>query len=138
MGDSMNEIKKMICQEIDEIADKGEMSAGDLDVIHKLVVTKEKLLRIEELEDELGYSEDGDWRAEGSYGRVYRGSSYRDSYRGGSYDDVNSSRGRKRDSMGRYSRSDGNTREKMMDMIQNGDLSYSQRQALQSMMDEMQ
>lgn len=137
MGNSMDEIKRMICQELDDIAEKGEMSSGDLDAIHKLVVTKEKLLRIEEIEDELGYSGDGDWRAEGSY----RDNSNRDSYRGGSYRnssyDGNSSRGRRRDSMGRYSRSGGSTREKMMDMIQNDDLTYSQRQALQSMMDEM-
>lgn len=125
MGNSMDEIKRMICQEIDEIAEKGEMSSGDLDAIHKLVVTKEKLLRIEELEDDLGYSE-GDWSAEGSYGRSNpMGGSYRG--RRGSYSRGNS----RRDSRGRYS-----SRDRMADMMNNGDFTYSQRQAIQSMMDE--
>ena len=63
----MDELKEMICRELDEIASKGEMSAGELDTIYKLVITKEKLLRIEELEDDLGYSY-GIWNASGSYG----------------------------------------------------------------------
>lgn len=105
MNDSMENLKRMICKEIDEIAEKGEMSPGDLNVINKLIVTKEKLLRIEEIEEDLGYSEDGEWRANGSYGR---GNSYtggNNSYgRGSSYARDNSyARGR------RYSR-DGYSR----------------------------
>lgn len=134
MENSMEEIKIMICRELDEIAEKGEMSAGDLDVIHKLVVTKEKLLRIEELEDDLGYSEDGEWTAEGSY---MRGNSYR---RGSSYGRGNSyARGMnaRRDSRGRYSRDAESVKAKMMDMMNSGEFTSSQRQALQRVMDEM-
>ena len=139
MSKSMEDIKRMICDELDEIAEKGEMSAGDLDVIHKLVVTKEKLLRIEELEEDLGYSEDGEWSAEGSYGRS---NSYRrgNSYDGNSYNRGNSyARGMnaRRDSRGRYSRDSESVKSKMMDMMNSGDFTSSQRQALQRIMDEM-
>lgn len=111
---AMEQIKDMVCQELEDIARKGELSAGDLDVVHKLVVTKEKLLRIEELEQDLGYSE-GQWSGE---------SDTRGSYRGGSYS-------RRRDSRGRYS-----SRDKVMDMMDNGEFSYAQSQAIRSMMDE--
>ena len=43
------DLKRMICTELEEIAKKGEMSAGDLDTVYKLIVSKEKLLRIDEL-----------------------------------------------------------------------------------------
>lgn len=66
---AMEDLKEMVCRELDEIAEKGQLSAGDLDAVHKLVVTKEKLLRIEELEQDLGYSQEGDWRASGTYSR---------------------------------------------------------------------
>ena len=134
MAKEMEDIKRMICEELEEIAQKGEMSAGDLDVIYKLVVTKEKLLRIEEIEEEMGYSQDG-MSYEGSYGRRSNSNdnSYdrasRNSYgRGNSY--------ARRDSKGRYSR-DG-LRDKMMELMESGDFSNSQRQSLQRVIDEMQ
>ena len=55
----MEELKRMICTELEDIAKKGEMSPGDLEAVYKLIVAKEKLLRIDELEEKLGYSEDG-------------------------------------------------------------------------------
>lgn len=102
MNDSMENLKRMLCKEIEEIAKKNDLSASDLDLVHKLVITKEKLLRIEELEEDLGYSEAGDWRAEGTYGRggsYARGNSYRDPYT-------------RRASMGRYSRAAESTKAK--------------------------
>lgn len=136
MDKSMEEIKRMLCKELDELADKGEMSPGDLDVLYKLVVAKEKLLRIEELEEDLGYSEDGEWSAEGSYGRgnsYQGGSSYGRgrSYARGSY------AGARRDSRGRYSRDGESVKAKLMDMMNSGEFTSSQRQTLQRMMDEM-
>ena len=65
----MHELK-----ELEEIARKPEMSAGDLEAAHKLTDTIKNIDKIEMLEEDDGYN---------------RGSSYR---------------GRKRDSMGRYSR----------------------------------
>lgn len=133
MKDSMEMIKQMLCKELDELAEKGEMSAGDLDAVYKLIVAKEKLLRIEELEDELGYSEDGDWRAEGTYAR---GSSYtRDGGMRGSYARGNSYA--RRDSRGRYSRDAESMKEKMMDVLRSGDFTSSQRASIQRIIDEM-
>lgn len=83
----MHELKEKLCKELEEIARKGELGAGDLEIIHKLTDTIKNLDKIEMLEED-GYSRAGNWEADmrGTYGR---GSSYR---------------GRKRDSMGRYSR----------------------------------
>ena len=83
----MHDLKDKLCKELEEIARKPEMSAGDLEAVHKLTDTIKNLDKIEMLEDG-GYSRDGDWEMEGR-GSYERGSSYR---------------GRKRDSMGRYSR----------------------------------
>ena len=82
----MHELKEKLCKELEEIANKGELGAGDLEIIHKLTDTIKNLDKIEMLEDG-GYSQAGDWEIEG---RAYnRGNSYAR---------------RKRDSMGRYSR----------------------------------
>ena len=83
----MHELKEKLCKELDEIVRKGELGAGDLEIVHKLTDTIKNLDKIEMLEDGGGYSQAGDWEIEG---RAYnRGSSYAR---------------RKRDSMGRYSR----------------------------------
>lgn len=104
----MHELKEKLCDELDEIARKGELGAGDLEIIHKLTDTIKNLYKIEMLEDG-EYSQAGDWEMEGrgSYGR---GSSYR---------------GRKRDSMGRYSR-DG----------RGGRGGYSRHDAKEAMMEQ--
>lgn len=83
----MDKLRDKLCKELEEIARKPEMSAGDLEAVHKLTDTIKNLDKIEILEDG-GYSRDGDWEMEGR-GSYERGASYR---------------GRKRDSMGRYSR----------------------------------
>lgn len=89
-------LKEMLCEELETYAKKGELSAGSLEVIHKLTDTIKNIDKIEMLEEDGGYSRDGgDWEARGSY----RDGS---SYRGGS-----SYAGRRRDSMGRYSRDGG-------------------------------
>ena len=73
----------MLCKEIDEIVDKGKLTAGDLDTLHKLSDTVKNFLKIEMLEGEGdGYSERGYSRGDEMYSE-------------------------RRDSMGRYSRDDG-------------------------------
>lgn len=105
----MYELKDKLCKELDEIARKPEMGAGDLEIIHKLTDTIKNLDKIEMLEDG-GYSQAGDWEIEG---RAYnRGNSYAR---------------RKRDSMGRYSR-DGR-------IMRGG---YSRHDAKEAMMDQME
>lgn len=113
----MEDLKEMICKELDEIADKGQLSAGDLDTVNKLVVTKEKLLRIEELEGDLGYSQDGNWRASGSYGNS-RGKHY---------------------VRGHYSYAEGRDRimSQMDDMMRDNSLSSRERESLSRAMDAL-
>ena len=80
------------------------MSMGDLESIHKLTDTVKNILKIDLMESDDGYSEDGAYMGEG---RIY-GTSYDDEMRRGGYSYARG-RGRyaKRDSMGRYSRDDG-------------------------------
>ena len=107
----MDKLRDKLCDELDEIARKPEMGAGDLEIIHKLTDTIKNLGKIEMLEEDGGYSQAGDWEADmrGTYGR---GSSYR---------------GRKRDSMGRYSREG-----------RGGRGGYSRHDAKDAMMEQME
>ena len=105
----MHDLKDMLCAELEDYADKGKksgkMSMGDLDSIHKLTDTVKNILKIDLLESEEGYSEDGHYMGEG---RIY-GTSYDNGMRRGVGYSYARGRGRyaKRDSMGRYSRDDG-------------------------------
>ena len=101
----MEELKEILCKELEEYAQKDKLSAGDLETIHKLTDTIKNIGKIEMLDGEGGYSEDdGGWmnRGGGMMGQGYddRGSSYARGGRG---------RGRnaKRDNMGRYAREGG-------------------------------
>ena len=105
--DYMHDLKDLLCAELEDYAEKGKksgkMSMGDLESIHKLTDTVKNILKIDMLEEESGYSEDGHYMGEG---RIY-GTSYDDGiHREGGY---SYARGRyaKRDSMGRYSRDGG-------------------------------
>ena len=77
---AMYDLRNMLCDELDELARKGELGAGDLEIAHKLTDTIKNIDKIEMMEDD-GYSRDGDysrggdWQADmrGTYGR---GSSY--------------------------------------------------------------
>jgi len=98
----LEDLRDTLCRELDEIAGKGELSAGALDTVDKLAHTIKNLDKVMMGE---GYSNAGDWYAMGNYGRgMYRDDRYDTSYRG-----------RKRDSMGRYSRTDA--REDMADKL---------------------
>lgn len=110
----MHELKEKLCDELEEIARKGELGAGDLEIVHKLTDTIKNLDKIGMLED--GYSQAGDWEIEG---RAYN--------RGNSY-----SR-RKRDSMGRYSR-DG----RMMRSGYRDGRMYSRAEAKDDIMDQIE
>lgn len=87
----LEDLRDTLCRELDEIAEKDKLSAGDLDTVDKLAHTIKNLDKVMMGE---GYSSAGDWYAMGNYGE-------RPGYR-----DSASYRGRKRDSMGRYSRAD--------------------------------
>ena len=104
----METVKDLLCAELEDYAEKGQkankMSAGDLEAIHKLTDTVKNILKIDMLEEEGGYSEDGTYMGEG---RIY-GTSYDDGmHREGGYSYARGRRYARRDSMGRYSRDDG-------------------------------
>ena len=54
---TLYDLKDMLCAELDEIGKKGEMSAGDLETVHKLTDTIKNIDKITMLE-EGGYSRD--------------------------------------------------------------------------------
>lgn len=104
---ALEDLREMLCDELDEIAKKQEMSAGDLETVHKLTDTIKNIDKIIIMDEDGGYSQAGDWEMEGrgNYGRgnsyASRGKHYvRGHYSrdGGDYSE------RRRDSMGRYSR----------------------------------
>ena len=97
--EALYKLSDMICDELDEYARKGELSASSLDVVDKLshaLKSIKTIIAMEETSD--GYS--------GTYNRhpYYRGSSY--------------ARGRKRDSMGRYSGSVDDMVGKLHDLME--------------------
>lgn len=73
--ESMYDLKEKLCRELDEIARKPEMSAGDLETVHKLTDTIKNIDKIDMLEETGEYSQAGDWEMEGR-GSYNRGSSY--------------------------------------------------------------
>jgi len=79
----MYELREMLCEELDKITKKGELSAGSLDVVDKLTHSIKSIDTIIAMED-AGYSSDDYSMRGNSYARG-RGSNA------------------KRDSMGRYS-----------------------------------
>ena len=124
----MHELKEKLCDELEEIARKPEMSAGDLEAAHKLTDTIKNIDKIEMLEEDDGYSRAGNWEAD-MRGTYARGSSYR---------------GRKRDSMGRYSRDGRYSRhaspdmmDKLQTMMDNASTEH-ERDAIRRLMNEME
>ncbi len=74
-----DKIREMLCAEADEIVEKGVLSAGDLETLHKITDTIKNVNKIEMLEEgeysqlypmDDGYDRDGGWEARGTYGRT--------------------------------------------------------------------
>lgn len=106
----MHELKDKLCDELEEIARKGDLGSGDLEIIHKLTDTIKNIDKISMLEDD-GYSQDGNWEAD-MRGTYNRGSSYR---------------GQRRDSRGRYACEGRGSRG-----------GYSRHDAKEAMMEQME
>lgn len=124
---TLYDLKDMLCEELYEIGKKGEMSAGDLETVHKLTDTIKNIDKITMLEEngysrDEDYSRDGDWSANmrGNYGR---GSSY--ARRGQHY------------VRGHYSRDDGRDSliERMEDIMRGAD--SKDRESIQRCIDMM-
>ena len=101
-------------EELEEIARKPEMGAGDLELAHKLTDTIKNIDKICMLEDGEGYSEDG-----GEYGRGSSHANRGQHYVRGHYSRDGGNMGGysvRRDGRGRYSRDDG--RSQMMEHLE--------------------
>lgn len=70
---ALEELRNTFCEELEEIARKPELSAGDLETVHKLTDTIKNIDKICMMEDGDGYSMDGEWEA-GARGRYSRNS----------------------------------------------------------------
>lgn len=70
---SMYDLRDMLCKELDEITRKGELGAGDLDIVNKLTDTIKNINKIEAMEED-GYSsrrDEYDMRGRGRRGTHY-------------------------------------------------------------------
>ena len=91
---TLEKLRDMLCEELDDYAEKKDMSTADLEKVHVITDTVKNIEKICIMDEDGEYSQAGDWEAMG------RGHF-------GDYDRGNSYRGRRRDSMGRYSRARG-------------------------------
>lgn len=134
----IDKLKDKLCDELETVSRKTTMSSSDLDSIHKLVLSIEKLMKIEEMEGESEYSQrsygmmpnsmrGGNWDAKGSYARGYdNDNSYANDYSG-----------RRHFVRGHYSRDDGTAmiREKIETMMNDNQISGNDRRILEKAMD---
>ena len=115
--EKLHELKEKLWAELDELAEKRDMGAGDLEVVHKLTDTIKNIDKICALEEDVGYSQavdGGDYGRGSSYanrGKHYVRGHYSRDGRGG-----NMGYSSRRDSRGRYSRDDG--RSEMMQHLE--------------------
>lgn len=120
------DLKKMLCRELEEIARKQQLSAGDLEIVDKLTHSIKSIVTIMAMDDS-GYSYNDGYsgaRRRDSMGR------YDDGYSGRRYYDNYQDRG--------YSRDEGKTHmirqfEKMMDEASSPDV----REVIQSALNKM-
>lgn len=112
----MYKLKDMLCEELEKITKKGELSAGSLDAVDKLTHSIKSIDTIIAMDE---YSENDGMSYEGSYARGRGGN------RGGGNRGNSNARSQRRDSMGRYSRNNsyrgsyggGYSREEEMDNL---------------------
>ena len=94
----MYELRDMLCEELDKVTKKGELSAGSLDIVDKLTHSIKSIDTIIAMDE---YSEDDGMMPYESYAR----GGNRGGNRGGG-NRGNSRENRRRDSMGRYTGND--------------------------------
>lgn len=137
---ALYELKDMLCEELEKISEKGELTAGSLDAIDKLAHSIKNIDKIIMSEEE--YSNNGGWEARGMYSNTnYGGGS---SYRGGNSYGMGNSYARKRDSMGRYARRGYSRADGKSDMIEELEVMMNQvssekeREAIRRCIDSME
>jgi hypothetical protein len=127
----LHDLKDMLCEELEEYAGKGELSAGSLDVIHKMtdvVKNIDKILMLEEYD----YEVESHGNHDGANYHGGKGGRYtvHGEYGGTSY---------KRDRYGRYSRDDGKGRMMVMvDELMGMASDENQRTAIRRMKEELE
>lgn len=75
----MEELKQMLCDELEKITRKGELSAGSLDAVDKLthsIKSIETIMAMNDYSEESGRGRSYDGSYDDNYGRSYRGRSY--------------------------------------------------------------
>ena len=104
--EKLYELYDMLCEELEEVTNKGELSAGSLEVAEKITETMKNIGKIVDSDMYSGDYRHDDGSYEGrSYGRSYnRGMSSRGSYA-------------RRDSRGRYSREGGYSRHDIVEQL---------------------
>lgn len=129
-----DQIKDMLCDELEEIAKKKELTTNSLDVIYKSVDVLKDISTINAMEQEYGYSNDG--YSQGYFGRTpyYM------------YDDIphDGHSYARRDSRGRYSsegysRNDGysgDTKDELQRLMSNAQ-NDREREAIRKALDSM-
>ena len=155
MMDKLYDLKDLLCEELEKVAPRGELSTGELETLHKLTDTIKNIDKIIMLEEDAGYSNDAGYGMGGNMGTYSRDGEWEAT---GTYNRGNSYRGRKRDSMGRYSRAydDGmsmrggrgysrtgysrademeHIETKIREMMDSGNVTTSQRDALKKAME---
>lgn len=113
----MEELREMLCEELDKITKKGELSAGSLDVVDKLTHSIKSIDTIIAMED-AGYSSDDYSMRGNSYARGRGSNARRDSIGRYSSDNYSMRGGRSGERGRNYSYDDemNNLREQLEDM----------------------
>ena len=130
--DAFYDLKDMLCKELEDLVQKGELSAGSLDAIDKITHSIKSLVTIIAME-EGGYSNDGSYDGYNGGNGGMNGGSYNRGYSGR----------RGRDSMGRYTSGRRYSRDEAKDEVMrhlekamNG-ASGEQRKIIQDAVDEL-
>lgn len=142
---SMHDLKDMLCEELEMIAKKGNVSHTDLENVYKLTESIKNIMKIDEM-DESGASSRSYGRYRMSYGndgRSYNDSSYDGDWRAmGSYADSRDGNfdrdtsGRSRHYVrGHYSYDGGILEEKLGEMMNDSHLSLDDKSTLKRAMD---
>lgn len=134
----IEKLKDKLCEELENVSRKNQMSATDLETIHKLIVSIEKLMKIEEMEGGEYSHRGGNWDARGSYGSYGDGSYNNGSY--GAYGSDNNDSYANRGMhyvRGHYSRAEGTSmvKDHIRRMMDENEISGNDRRTLEKAME---
>lgn len=135
---AMEELRETLCAELDEIARKGEMSAGDLEAVHKLTDTIKNIDKIIMFEED-GYSQAGGREVRGTYGGGNSYANRGEHWVRGHFSRDGEMSGARRDNRGRYSRESGKDHmmEQLREMMEDA-TTERQRSAIHRCMEQLE